>query len=74
MAVSTADLITPHPSPKVTPSPQATQGKAFQWRFYADANTFFASARPGAADKTMASGTDKSVPYEVQGKASAANE
>ena len=28
VAVSTADLITPHPSPKVTPSPQATQGKA----------------------------------------------
>ena len=25
MAVSTADLITPHPSPKVTPSPQAPQ-------------------------------------------------
>ena len=27
VAVSTADLITPHPSPKVTPSPQAPQGE-----------------------------------------------
>ena len=40
----------------------------FQWRFYADTNTAIASARPEATGKTIASGTDKSVPYMVRCK------
>ena len=52
----------------MTPSPQATQGKAFQRRVSTDTDTVFASARPESADKTITRGTDKSVPYKVRSK------
>ena len=40
----------------------------FQWRLCAATGTIFASARPEATGKTIASGTDKSVPYMVRCK------
>ena len=40
----------------------------FQRRINAGADTFFASARPEGADKTITRGTDKSVPYKVRSK------
>ena len=56
VAANAADLITPHPSPKVTPSPQATQGKA---RAKPWLRTVVLTA---SVDATR--GTDKSVPYK----------
>ena len=54
------NLITPHPS-QATPSPQATQGKAMtKPRLRAVVLT---------ASEDATRGTDKSVPYKVQGKA-----
>ena len=56
VAANAADLITPHPSPKVTPSPQATQGKAMAKPLL--------RAVVLTASVDAANGTDKSVPYE----------
>ena len=40
--------------------------RTFYFRLYADTDTVIAVSRPGVADKTTASGTDKSVPYSYR--------
>ena len=42
--------------------------RTFYFRLYADTDTVIAVSRPGVADKTITSGTVKSVPYMVRRK------
>ena len=42
--------------------------RTFYFRLYADTDTVIAVSRPGAADETITSGTDKSVPYDYRFK------
>ena len=63
-ALTANDLNNTSSVTKVTPSPQASQGEGILEAHSHCADTHIAVARQEGAGKTIANGTDESVPYE----------